>query len=152
MRRPTYVDDTTAEMPAMWYGGTVTSVGLLLAGGGELERAHHVRRDVAVAQHGRLRLAGRPRREQQDGDVVGVEVGHEVAGRDARRATRSRGSSARRPCASRADHVVVDDRRRRRGPRGDAHEVWVGEPVVERREGGARRAPRRTASPGRPAS
>ena len=26
MRRPTYVDDTTAEIPAMWYGGTVTSV------------------------------------------------------------------------------------------------------------------------------
>ena len=38
MRRPTYVDDTIAEMPAMWYGGHADERGLVLAGGGELER------------------------------------------------------------------------------------------------------------------
>ena len=136
----------------MWYGGTRDQRGLLLAGGGELERAHHVRRHVAVAQHGGLRLAGRSRREQHDGDVVGVEVGHEVGGVDV------------------AELLGLDDRqpvdRRRRAPTmswsitaaagaarvGDAHEVDVGEPVVQRRERGAGARRRRTASPGRPAS
>ena len=57
----------------MWYGGTLTSA----ASSSSAPRNSTVREDVggevAVAEHGGLRLAGRAARVQQHGDVVRVD-------------------------------------------------------------------------------
>ena len=60
-------------MPATWYGGHADQLGLVLVGAEELDGGEDVGGQVPVAQHRGLRLAGGAAREQQDGDVLGVD-------------------------------------------------------------------------------
>ncbi len=114
--------------------------------------ADDVRGQVAVAQHRRLRLAGRAAREQQDGDVVRIDE-RQVVGRPAT-TRRERSPGARRSVMTsipsmrleaRHDVGAGDRRGPARGGRRCSCSLSSVEPVVDRRERqpGERRAEQR---------
>ena len=121
-------------MPAMWYGGTLTSAASLL--GPAMNSTVEITYDdeVPVAQQRGLRLAGGAAGEEPDGDLVGIgeRVGFRYGVRDLRHEL------------TRDHHDEVDARgplRRIRQPsprRGEATDdvpqPVVGQPVVDRRE------------------
>ena len=113
---------------------------LVLAGAPELERVHEVRRQVQVAEHRGLRLAGGAAREQQDGGGVGVAA-PPVGLLDRLVADGGEELGARRRPRSRRRRRGARPRRRRRSP-------WRAPPArrssaAGRRPGGS--SPARTA-------
>ena len=140
VRRPANVPESTAEMPATWYGGTLTSAASSSPAPMNSTRRHDVGRQVAVPQHGGLGLAGRAAREEQHGDVVGVE---ERAPRRSARSCRELGAGTALDRTSSTPSMAPTRPATRVGRRSrptgavrasSERELVVGEPVVERRE------------------
>ena len=143
--------------------------GLVLAGAPELERAHEVRREVQVAEHGGLRLAGGAAGEQQHRRGVGIAApavglldrlvlhgGEEVgARRRSRSRRRPRGASATpAPAITRAGAARCDDRAQPvvGQPVADRHEGLAGDGRAEQGDRHGRASSRRSAPRGRRAA
>ena len=149
IRRPLKMPDRIAAMPAMWYGGTLTSAASSSSAPMNSTVDEHVGREVAVAQQRRLRLAGRAAGEQPDGDVVGVGDGRR------RRRRRPPPPAASNSVLAHHRHAVdagdaahlgvVGHHQRRRQPGQHRPQAIVGQAVVHRRRRAARRCRCRTA-------
>ena len=127
-----------AEVPATWYGGTLTSAASSSSAPMKSTVLITYEREVAVAQHGRLGVAGGPAGEQQDGDVLGVE--RTVAAASSATTSSSARNSARGTSSTpsmaptRAGNGVLDHDDGRCGAGEDVAELVVGQPVVHRDE------------------